>query len=319
MKSTEQKPDVFTMITNVIVGHLKNGIIPWEQPWTAAGLPRNLFTDQPFHGINVWLLASLNYECNLFLALHEIERLGGFIKTGQKGHIVLAETSAPENGEAPRKCSKAKASPKLYCSKVWNVSQCALPENIFPVDAPAINRNRIAVCKEVLETMPDIPSIRNRGDSAFYHPFFDFINMPAPYRFSNEETYYATLFHYLVVSTAQEKRLNRKEGQMLVPNDFDLYSLEQLTAEMGASYLISLTGIESYNYATQFREIAKWIEVLQEDPTLVVTAATQAQSAVDYMLGSKHRMSRSMEFELEVLVDEETGQRVSAIHKILRA
>lgn len=32
---------VYEIITELIIKQLENGVIPWKQEWTSAGLPRN--------------------------------------------------------------------------------------------------------------------------------------------------------------------------------------------------------------------------------------------------------------------------------------
>ena len=36
-----EKKDVYTLVTERIVEQLKQGKVPWQQPWTDAGLPMN--------------------------------------------------------------------------------------------------------------------------------------------------------------------------------------------------------------------------------------------------------------------------------------
>lgn len=64
--------------------------------------------------------------------------------------------------------------------------------------------------------------------------------MPKLETFVNSERYYGTLFHELVHATGHGERLNRKELlEQKGPQTRD-YAIEELTAEMGASYLKSI-------------------------------------------------------------------------------
>jgi antirestriction protein ArdC len=36
--------DVYQIVTDKIVGMLEIGVVPWQKPWSSAGLPRNLAT-----------------------------------------------------------------------------------------------------------------------------------------------------------------------------------------------------------------------------------------------------------------------------------
>jgi antirestriction protein ArdC len=53
---------VYDLITTSIVEKLQQGTIPWHKPWNSAdGLPRNLFSQKSYRGINVWMLGSTGY------------------------------------------------------------------------------------------------------------------------------------------------------------------------------------------------------------------------------------------------------------------
>ena len=58
--------------------------------------------------------------------------------------------------------------------------------------------------------------------------------MPKQSSFASTDDYYMTLFHELVHSTGHESRLNRKEVAENANYGSELYSQEELTAEIGA-------------------------------------------------------------------------------------
>ena len=82
---TKTKLDVYELITNRIIERLEAGIIPWQQPWTEAGLPQNLVTGKAYTGINVLLLASMGFARNFFLTFKQIKDL----KKDDNGPITL--------------------------------------------------------------------------------------------------------------------------------------------------------------------------------------------------------------------------------------
>lgn len=63
-------------------------------------------------------------------------------------------------------------------------------------------------------------------------------------------------------------------------------SKEELIAEMGACYLMNLCGFaeRDINPADAYRKA--WIGTLREDKKFAIIAATKAQQAVDYILGT---------------------------------
>jgi antirestriction protein ArdC len=95
--------------------------------------------------------------------------------------------------------------------------------------------------------------------------------------------YYSTLFHELVHSTGHERRLNRTFGARFGD---ELYSKEELIAEMGAAFLSAIAGIANeHTDRNTTAYIQNWIAKLEEDDRLIVHAAANAQSAVDLILG----------------------------------
>ncbi len=103
-------------------------------------------------------------------------------------------------------------------------------------------------------------------------------------RFVDAPHYYSTLFHELAHSTGHESRLNRTFGDRFGD---ELYSKEELVAEMGAAFLCAIAGIANeHTDRNTTAYIQNWIEKLEEDNRLIVQAAANAQRAVDLILGS---------------------------------
>jgi antirestriction protein ArdC len=143
-------------------------------------------------------------------------------------------------------------------------------------------------CEEIAQGMPKCPSIQQVEDCAYYHPVHDYLNMPPMKNFLHSEAYYSTLFHELVHSTGHTSRLNRKELMQIKPFNSEMYSLEELVAEIGASFLNSLTGIEQKEFQQNASYIQGWLKRLKNDKRLVVTASGQAQKAVDFILDVRY-------------------------------
>ena len=119
---------------------------------------------------------------------------------------------------------------------------------------------------------------------AYYPPSTDSVHMPARCRFVDAPHYYSTLFHELVHSTGHASRLNRTFGDRFGD---ELYSKEELVAEMGAAFLCAIAGIANeHTNRNTTAYIQNWIAKLEEDNRLIVHAAANAQRAVDCILGS---------------------------------
>ena len=67
----------------------------------------------------------------------------------------------------------------------------------------------------------------------------------------------------------------------------ELYSKEELVAEMGAAFLCAIAGIANeHTDRNTTAYIQNWISQLQDDNRLIVHAAANAQKAVDSILGT---------------------------------
>lgn len=287
--------DVYELVTNQIITLLEKGVVPWKQGWTESGLPRNLITKRTYRGMNLLLLASLNYEQNYFLTFKQAKEIGASIKKGEKSHLVVFwKWIEQENIQTEGVVKK----PFLRYYKVFNVGQCeGIPAEKIPKQELHTN-NPIEECEVMVENMPQRPPIKWGMGGAFYNPKEDFINMPSMIEFNNSESYYETLFHELIHSTGHQSRLNRKE--LINGNYFGsgFYSIEELTAELGACYLKFHTGIKANSYENNAAYIHAWLQKLKNDKKFIVYASTQAQRAVDFILDAKKDILQVKEAEV---------------------
>jgi antirestriction protein ArdC len=280
------KIDLYKIVTDEIMSQLEQGAIPWQKPWNDAGIPMNLLSKRPYRGINLWLLLTLNYERNLFLTWEQIKSVGGSVLKGEHGHIVVFWKPVQKKAEEQAD-EKDKAVPMLRYYKVYNIGQCRdIPEHLLPVQ-PETPIDPIRECESILNNMPDLPNINYEGKEAYYHIVNDEIVLPKAKSFRTSTGYYGTLFHELVHSTGAEKRLNRKTLTALVPFGSESYAVEELVAEMGAAYLCGITGLLPNSIKNTVSYIDNWLGVLKNDKRLLITAAGQAQKAVDFILNRK--------------------------------
>lgn len=278
--------DLYTTVTDKIIVQLEQGTVPWRKPWADAGIPMNLLSKRPYRGINLLLLMMLNYEKNLFLTFDQLKKIGGNVKKGEHGHIVIFWKS-PEKNPKETEQSKQKQKSVLRYYKVWNVSQCEnIPEKLVPVLSD-IELDPIQECETIVQRMPDCPAIVHKKQQAFYDIAKDIINMPQRKTFKTAERYYSTLFHELIHSTGHEKRLNRKTMAEMSETGGEAYSFEELVAELGACYLCNYAAILDKQIANSAAYLEGWLQKLNSDKRFIVFAAAQAQKATDYILNLK--------------------------------
>ncbi len=89
MKTTQERKDVYGIINSMIMEKLQQNTLPWKQSWNKFGPARNYISGKPYRGINAMLLNHTQSEYPLFLTFNQVKELGGHIKKGSKGNIVV--------------------------------------------------------------------------------------------------------------------------------------------------------------------------------------------------------------------------------------
>jgi len=267
--------NVYEIITNQIISNLEKGIILWKKPFTSAS-PKNYVTENNYKGINYFLLSSSNFLNPFFLTFKQIQDLGGSVKKGEKGFIVIFYKSL----EIETDKEKNKTVPMLKYYYVWNWEQTT---GIQEKTIDTKNNNPISECEKIINDIKYKPVIK-QGLKACYIPSIDTIQIPDLKYFDSESSYYSVLFHELTHWTGHEKRLNR-DGIKTIAFGSECYSKEELIAELGASFLCSFTGILQQTITNSTAYIQNWLQVLKNDSRFIIQASSQAQKAIDFILG----------------------------------
>ena len=277
---TLQRTTPYEVITNRILALLEQGTVPWHRPWDGTtGMPRNLFSQHAYRGINVWLLTAMGYASPFWATFQQVTTAGGRVRQGERGVPVvfwrMYDHKDPETGDQEKRFV-------LRQYTVFNAAQLdgvALPAiTVIPHRFTPIER-----CAHLVDAMPNRPTILHGHQRAFYTPATDTLHLPSPACFQSPEAYYATVFHELVHAVGHRSRLNRPTLTDLCLFGDPTYAKEELVAEMGASYLGGVCGIANATLANSAAYLQSWMEVLRHDPTLLVPAAAQAQKAADYI------------------------------------
>jgi antirestriction protein ArdC len=142
------------------------------------------------------------------------------------------------------------------------------------------------LCERIVAGMPHRPVVE-QSDRAWYAPSRDVVGMPSIGLFRSSEEYYSTLFHELTHPTGHSSRVGREGFESLQSFGSESYSKEELVAELGAAMLCGVTGIENRTIENSAAYLNSWIARLKSDSRLIVTAASAAQRAADYILGKQ--------------------------------
>lgn len=277
---------VYEIVTQKIIDKLNQGIIPWEKPW--IGL-RNYVTKREYHGINLLLLNMEEHQSSEFLTFKQIKDLKESMKKGSRADMVIFfrryEVEARDkdgNLELDEKTGEPKKELRfaLRYYNVFNLDQTTIP-------LPDYGKGKKSKeCDDIFLNMPNPPAIQESGNRVAYNFESDILKIPSKREFKDLGKYYSSKFHELIHSTGHESRLDRKDFKL---NFFggEKYSKEELIAEIGASFLCARCGIENKTIDNSAAYIQGWLKRLNNDKTLIISAAAQAQKAVDYILNNK--------------------------------
>ena len=274
---------VHEIITNRMIEALEAGTPVWAKPWKSVR-PVNLVSQRPYNGLNVFSLASLGYASPYFATFNQISKLGGRVRAGQRGAMVVYYRVGEE--KLNPKTGKLSKPILLRYSTVFNVvGQCeselaeklgiANPSEVV-ADLPAADR--------IIAEMQNPPRFVQDG-RAWYRSADDTVGLPDRQAFVSGEAFASVRFHEVIHSTGIPSRLNRfaLDG---CDHRFgsESYSAEELVAELGACFLCGECGIAP-TIPQSAAYCKSWIERLKGDSRLIVSAASKASKAADFILG----------------------------------
>ena len=286
--------NLYEEITQRIVEQLEKGISPWKSPYfSKTGFPTNFTTRKQYRGINVLLLGSLRFTSPFFLTFLQAKELGGNVRKGEKGFLVVKYgTYSKGDEQAPEVDERRRGYLKAYT--VFHATQVDGIEFPEPQSLPELSiTEKTDRARAIIEGMPKCPPIHEGSALPCYRPRTDSVHMPAKRYFTDEEAYYSTAFHELAHATGHVSRLARKSlmAHTGIKTAGDTgqqtYAEEELVAEMAASFLNAHAGIIEEELENSAAYLKGWADTLRrkEAASWVVRAASEGQKACDFILG----------------------------------
>ena len=282
------KSTIYDDVTNSIIGQLENGAAPWIKPWSATlkETDRNMVSQKAYRGVNRLILGCSGmanaFSMPVWASFKQWQSLGAMVKKGSKGTKIVfyspVNTTDKVTGE-----ESSYALLKSYA--VFNIDQVegitldrpeALPDSVFVghADAETFMAKSGAV-------------ITHGGDSAFYMPSMDRIQLPRKESFTDASSYYATALHELTHWTSHASRCDRDLSKGKFGNSE--YAFEELVAELGAAFLCQDLGIKGELRHAGY--IGHWLKALKNDSRAIFKASALAQKSSDYL----HNVSEAIE------------------------
>jgi antirestriction protein ArdC len=266
--------------------------MPWHRGAKSAGAfgrPHNPVSKHVYQGSNVLQLwcaqDAFGYATPAWATYKQWQSVDAQVRKGEKGTPIIfmrrmeRETVGDDGETETESYLIARASYVFNAAQVDGYaapaepSKPSLSECIERADAFVAGTDAI---------------VRHGGERAFYSPSSDHIQMPERGTFRDTSTrtasegYYGVLLHELTHWTGHEKRCAREFGKRFGDN---AYAVEELVAELGASFLSADLGVTNEPRPDHARYVASWLEVLKGDSRAIFHASAKAESAVAFLHG----------------------------------
>ena len=152
---------VYEQITERIITLLTQGTVPWQKPWKArTGLPRNLVSQKPYHGINVFLLLAMSYESSFWLTFRQALQLGGNVRKGEKScPVVFWKQTTIDDKES----GESQKIPLLRFYHVFNVAQYRVLGAHYVEGAASGHPDPVARLFRMAAVLPRFKTFRGRS------------------------------------------------------------------------------------------------------------------------------------------------------------
>ena len=276
--------EAINSITQQFIFAIESGMADngkWERPWQMGpdGFPTNPLTDYRYTGTNAFILllngggywATYNQWRKLGAQVLKREDVGG-------GRRILRPVikKDPEGLLDDRVIG---FQPYYVFSshqvKGWEAPSVDVENRPEFVDLTNAENFVSATGAKVVH------SGESQRESAFYVPSKDYINMPDKTLFDDSEGYYSTLLHELAHWSGHESRLDRELNTGRFGNE--AYAFEELVAELASTFLSAHLGVHQGFRANHAKYLKSWLVVLKNDSKALMTAASQAEKAFQYL------------------------------------
>lgn len=286
--------DLYASVTRKIICSIEAGVadgsyrLPWHNWRQSTGRPTNAVTGRPYSGFNVlalWAAAEAHgYSSGRWATFNQWAAAGAKVRKGAKSTVIAFWKPLPGGKSAAASCTdtgdvldgSGRGRLLARCFNVFNADQVdgapALPQLVLTPDDKTQAATQFIGATGI--------QIRHGGDLAAYIPSIDQVWLPHAAQFRDLTSYYAVLAHEAVHWTGAKHRLHRQFGTRFGD---EAYGFEELVAELGSAFLCAHLGLSPEPRSDHAAYIASWLKILKNDPKAILTAASKAQEAADFL------------------------------------
>jgi putative DNA primase/helicase len=259
----------------------------WIKPWRDIDMIyRNYQYKKPYRGIyNQLICACANHSDPRFLTFNQISKMGGKVRKGAKG-VKLIAWNILEKDKKDNQGNIAKDSngnnvkikfPMMKCNLVFNVSDT---EGIEIEELPEVEDKGILPNDQVMEILKSLKvELRVGGNSAHYSTSGDYIQMPEVGRFTDSDTWSATMLHELGHYCEDRVGIDTSNYH----TDKDERAKSELRVELASMLMSMKLRINGYMSKDHLAYVYSWSKFIKEDNKFLYNACKDAEKIVKYV------------------------------------
>ena len=285
--------DIYQAITERFIEQLKRGTVPWQKPWFAV---QNIVSRKPYRGINALLLGSDGLSIPVLDQLQAGARPWRPCQEGREihaGHLLQDPRKAGRSRERDR-AARTAGQPAFRSSggRMFSIStrpKASRRPRSQPVRTLPQPLEKAAAIVENARLCP----IHHAGFAACYSPKDDVIRIPAPSTFHSQEDYYHTLYHEMIHAIGPH--LPSEPGGCHAAGEIWFGAVFQGGADCANSERRSCRTRPAFwtrsGSRTRRPTSPRGFRSSKTIPGMIVSAASQAQRASDFIMGIEHKES----------------------------
>jgi antirestriction protein ArdC len=287
----EVKDSLYREVTERLIEQMEAGVVVWQKPWVVskANQPQNGASGRLYNGFNRIYLGFLQDDMGSsdprWFTFNNVKSLGARVVKDSKSTVVVYNAPAKFEKEREDGSVESVSFWKTIYYRVFHASQVEglepfVRDDVVP-DQPDAGSAGAAISFLDEWCHDNLRAYEYGGDRAFYQQDMDLLKMPMPDMFKRESWYAQTLAHEVVHASGHADRLNRLERAGFGSS---VYAKEELVAEFGSAMLCGGLGCDA-DLEQSAAYLKGWADRCREEPGLLISAANQAERAVNYILG----------------------------------